>query len=221
VIVAAVAGKLHITVRVAYLAGNLSLVPMVKWESMLVQCCWGPGMRCMAVLALDAKKAGMDLGLRMALHTLRCRPDEFLLTVALLALQLGMATVQREEAGMVEIAHPVSTVMALQAIRTQLRQVFLDENHAAVCSGVTGDTGLQINVFQILAVAAGTGNRLVAVICLMANQTETCSCVIKISAIQLCRQPCGGCVALRACRVKQRPVDLRLVMALSALCGWV
>lgn len=140
----------------------------------------------MAVLALDAKKAGMNLGLCMALHTLRYCSDEFLFLVALLALQLGMATVQREEAGVVEIAHPVSTVMALQAIRTKLRQVFLDECHAAACSGVTGDTALQINVFQILAVATSTGNRLVAIICLVANQTEICSCVIKISAIQLC-----------------------------------
>jgi hypothetical protein len=96
---------------------------------------------------LDTKNAGMDFGLCMTLDTLGRRSGKYLILVTLCALQVSMSTIQREEAGVVEIAHPVNAVMALQAIRAKLREVFFQESYTTVCGDMTGDATLLVDIF--------------------------------------------------------------------------
>jgi hypothetical protein len=78
VIVAAVAGNITVASWVAYLAVTLYLTPMVEGKAMCEQLCWSPGLRCVAVLALQSEETGMDIRLDMADRTFGGCADKIL-----------------------------------------------------------------------------------------------------------------------------------------------
>lgn len=115
VIVAAVAGDYYIVSRMACLAFDLTLTSVVEGEAMSTQLCWDPRLSCVAVLALQTEEPSVYSWFCVALHAFGGRATEYLILVACGAFQIGMATIQREKTGVIEIAHAVSAIMALKA----------------------------------------------------------------------------------------------------------
>ncbi len=90
----------------------------------------GPGLGCVAILALHAEKTSMDRRLGMAAGAGSWRPTEDTVGVAFLAFQGSMSALQREKIIMIEVAEAINAIMAVQACRTKLILVAGDE----VCS---------------------------------------------------------------------------------------
>ena len=90
---ASVTGQLQITPRVADLAGDLTLIPVIQREEMSPQLRRDPCLCEVAILALQSEKPGMDGRLCMALHTFCRRACIPLFGVTLSALKLGVATI--------------------------------------------------------------------------------------------------------------------------------
>ena len=115
VFVATVASVFRVRSAVASLAGDLTLPAVVQREIVHLQACWRPGFCRMAVLALQAEEAGVDVRLSVAIHALRRCAAKDLLLVAILAGDFGMGAIQGENAGVIEIGHAVCAVVAVQA----------------------------------------------------------------------------------------------------------
>ena len=98
----------------------------------------------MAALTLLSKKPGMNLRLVVAGGALAGGSTKNLVEVAIGAVYGGVRALKREEARMIEIAHPVEAIMAGQTIRPKLGLMFY---HKGGCRlGVAGHTKLQIKV---------------------------------------------------------------------------
>ena len=216
-IVAAVAGVLLVIAGVTYLAGNFTPASMIEREGMQAQQRRGPGRGRVTVLALHSKKASMNIRFSMALHTCGWRFSEFKILMAGGALCFGMFPIQEEEIGMVEIAHPVSAIMALEAVGTEFRLVIQHKSCALLSLRVAINTHLQVEICQVFAVTAGAGQGLVLVIFLVSRQAESGGLgMLELLAIQLRRQPGGGRVAFVAPGIEETEMLFWLFMAFHA-----
>lgn len=164
VIVAAVAGNFAVASRVAYLAVTLSLTSMVEEKSMGEQLCWSPGLRCVAVLALQSEETGMDGRLGMAGHTFGGCAKKFLFLVAGYAFQAAVAILEREEPAVIEIAHAVNSIMAIQTIFAELLPVSLKKIYTLLGAGMAGDACSQIEIHPTFQVAIKTDHRLILIV---------------------------------------------------------
>lgn len=219
---ASIAGCLCVAAGVAHLALELYLAAMIQWEAMHQQLSWRPRLCRMAVLALQTEEPGVDFRLGMALHTVGRCARELLLLVAVTACNIGVQTLEREEAGMVEIAHAIGAIVAVQALVAELIAVRLHENRLLLAAGMAVNARLQVNLLQADFVAAQTGHRLVVVILRVSSQTEAEKFfVVEGYALQRCRRPTGGCVALVAGSGENSAMHFWLLVALCALCGCV
>ena len=164
VIVAAVAGNITVASWVAYLAVTLSLTPMVEGKAMGEQLCWSPGLRCVAVLALQSEETGMDSRLGMAGNTFGGCANKFLFLVAAGAFQTAVATIEREEPGVIEIAHAVNSVVAIQTIFAEQLPVSLKKIRTLQAAGVAGDACSQIKIHPTCQMAIKTDHGLILIV---------------------------------------------------------
>lgn len=84
-----------------------------------------PGFCRVAKLALQPEKASVDVRLVVAIHALSRRAAKNLVLVAILAGGFGVGAFQREDAGVIEVGHPVSAIVAVQASRAKFYHVSL------------------------------------------------------------------------------------------------
>ena len=146
----------------------------------------------MAILANQPKDASMDLGLCVTFETFGRRAGEDLVGMAVAASQVGMPTIQDEEAGMIEVLHPVCAIMAVQASWAEVGGMFKHEGRVVLL--VTLSTGSQVKSLQASRVAGDAGDGRSTVIELVLSEVETgIQGMIESHAIQD-----GGDPALRA-----------------------
>jgi hypothetical protein len=220
VIVAAVAGCLSVVPWMAHLALDLNLAAMVEREAMRHQLCWRPGQGCVTVLALQAEETGVDFWLSMALDAFRFCACKFLLQVAGGTFDVSMSTFEWKKTGMIEIAHAVSAIMALQACIAKLFAVPLEETHSLLAAGMAVYAGLQIHNLQTKFMAIKTGHRLVLVVNPVTSQAEAGEfCVFEGFALQRGWHPTGRGMAFAACSWEETLMCFGLHMTLSALPG--
>lgn len=142
----------------------------------------------MAVLAVQSKEAGMNRRFLVAQMAFLRRSFIYLVGVTGGAFDLGVLSLQGEEAGMVEIAHAVSAVMAIQALRAVLVLVFGHE--LRVFLTVTRRAGLRINLVDISVVTPLAVQGLPLIIFCMVDEGKTgLGGMLKRSPIQGGRQP--------------------------------
>ena len=221
-VMAAIAGVFHVCVGMASLAFKRPLVAVIQREIMDRHTGRRPGLFGMAVLALQPEEAGMDFRLGMAFHTQLRRAMKDLIGMALLAFQIRVDPVEREEIGMVKVAHPVDAVVTIQAGRPELRLVLGHEGRFFVALSVTGDTDVQIELPDVALVAV-LAHELVAILfLLMANQAETggLSVIEGLTVPDGGRPACGG-MAVGTVRVKDTLMNLRFRVAIDTSCGCV
>ena len=128
VFVAAVAGVLGIAVGMAHLAVGQALVPVVKRESMVDHPGWRPARGGVTVLTRHAKVSGMNFWFLVAAHAFGWDTAEDLVHVAGFAGYSFMPSIQDEKSVMLEITHPVNSIMAGQAVLPELSLVPLYED---------------------------------------------------------------------------------------------
>lgn len=87
----------------------------------------------MARFAAQPKHTGVDFRLRMALGTQHRGTRKNPVGMACYAFDFGMSSIQREDHCMVEGDHPVGTIMAADAIYTELGLVFIHEKLVCLC----------------------------------------------------------------------------------------
>jgi hypothetical protein len=58
-----------------------------------------------------------------------------------------MATIEREEPGVIEIAHAVNSIVAIQAVSAELLLVFLKKSCSIQAAGMAGDACSQIKIY--------------------------------------------------------------------------
>ena len=156
----------------ANLAVDLALSSMFQWKDVCAQLCWHPGIGGMAVLALDAKEACMDVRLAVALHACGRRSDEFLVLMTLIAIDLCVAAFQREKFGVVEIAHTVDAIVAFQAGAAKLRLVLLHEGRSLLAAGMAIDAYPEIECINFAAMAVPAYKQLSIVITPVVHKAE-------------------------------------------------
>jgi hypothetical protein len=148
VIVTAITGIFRITLGVAQTAFQLALTSVVELEPVNLQQSRRPGLVTVTVLAAQSEETGVQLGLCMALHTFPRCAGEFLVGMALCAIDFCVATIQHEDPGVVKSHHAVYTIVALLAVVSVLHLV-LDHEISPLCiHGVAGDTRLHIELVQ-------------------------------------------------------------------------
>ena len=175
-----------------------------------------PGFCRVAVLALQAKKASVDVRLVVAIHALsRCDAKE-LVVVAILAGDFGMGAFQGEDAGMIEIGHAVGAIMAVQAFRAKLRQVFLQEFCQLAAAGMAGDAGLQVEQLDTACMAGDADQRLSIISYRVPGKAEAAgSGVLEGEPFPTGRHP-GECrMAVSAIRGEHLPVRSWLSVAVG------
>ncbi|OGO33678.1 MAG: hypothetical protein A2W35_07565 [Chloroflexi bacterium RBG_16_57_11] len=127
VFVAAIAGVFDIRNCMAGLTCDLPPLAMVEREGMDLQKSRRPGRVAMALLAFQAEETQVNGWLSMALDT---PGDDALVDASCMTLQAGdldMRAFQWKNCLVVEISHPVPSVMTFQAGLTVLRCVLLHE----------------------------------------------------------------------------------------------
>ena len=127
----------------------------------------------MAVLALQPKETSVDFRLGMAAVAFGWGAFEDSIGMALLAVQGPMSAIQREEVGVVESAHAVSSVVAVQAACPILLLVNLDKFTPILGLRVTFHAFRLHRLVDVLPVATGTGDRNAIPIQGVTNQVKT------------------------------------------------
>ncbi len=211
VVVTTIAGVFHIVFDMAQLAFRIAITAMVQREVMDAQSGRRPGSICVAVLALQSKKAGMNFGLFVACHTFAWRALEFISVMALLALEFFVSAGNDKKVVMIEAVHPVHAVMTIQTGNPKLILVLGHKSGVTRVILVTGDTNLKINIFQITLVAVFAHHGLFIEIHLVKHQAETGSLLVfKRRTFQVCRRPGAGAMAGRAVGVKHASMSFWL-----------
>jgi len=172
VLVASKAGVFGIFARMAFLAGNFTLPAMLEREGVLAQGRWRPGHGSMAVLAFQSKETSMDCRLSVALHALCRRALEDLVLMASGTVDRSVLAVQDKDSLVVESAHAVGPIMALQAIGAKLTLVLLHK--AGLSAGMAIDAGLHIKVVQPAWMAGLASDRIARIIFAMQGQAKSC-----------------------------------------------
>jgi hypothetical protein len=129
----------------------------------------------------------------MTARTLRRRAFLFQIRVAAFTFQVGMLAFQREESLMLERVHPVYPIVALQAIRAELRGVFGHESGVVIV--VALDANLLIKRRRDGAMARRTGDRLALVIGGMFDQAKPIPRMVVKLALHLRGFPTFGGMA--------------------------
>lgn len=172
----------------------------------------------MAILALQAEGARVDLWFGMALDTFgRCIAETWLavwVRMAILAGYFGMFTIQDEVAVMIKVFHPVNAVMAFQAGGAILCLVILHEGLVGV--RVTVNAGLHGGRLAATGAMAGLAIQWISlVVQAMQNQAEGCGGgMIKRLPIQLSLSPVYGGVAGGTILLKHAQVCGRFLVAI-------
>jgi hypothetical protein len=142
-----------------------------------------PRAGCVTVLALKAKETCVNGRLLVALAAFLWSPFENLVRMASRAIDLGMLSIQWEENYMLEIAHPIDAIMAIQTFRAILCQVAHHE--FGIFLGVAVRAGLQVELVYIARVAALAGQRLPLIVFGVVDQSKTgLDCMVKRFAVQ-------------------------------------
>ncbi len=169
VVVTGVAGIFLVRAGVAGLAGRLALVlaAVIEWKCVYAQVGRRPCGGSVAVGALAAEESGMHRRLLVAAGALNRGAFEAPVCMAGATVQ-GMAVFQREERLVVKLVHTVDPVVAIEAGRAVLGQVFGIELRVAL--GVAGAACTLVELLDIQRVAVAAGQRLVIVSVGMMNQ---------------------------------------------------
>jgi len=144
---------------------------MIQGEYMFAQGGRAPGLRGVAVIALQPKDTRMDCRFWVALGAFRWCASIFTIGVAICTLYYGMLSIEREEIGVLEVTQTVDAIMAYQARTTELGDVFAHEGRIMKVMAI--QTGLQVVSFQAIRMAGGTGDRLLGIIGLVQYQAES------------------------------------------------
>jgi hypothetical protein len=128
VLVATKTGIFLVNINVAYLAFQFPALTMIEWKRVLTHLCWRPCIRSVAVLAVQAKKAGVNFRFRMTLYALRWRSPEDLIGMAGFALNLAVLAREGKASRMIEITQTVDAVVTIQAVWPKLIQMVLHKS---------------------------------------------------------------------------------------------
>ena len=172
-VMAAVTGIFYVRIDMAGLAFDRPLATMVQREIMHRHAGRRPGVYGVAVLALHPKEAGVDFWFGMAFHTQLWRAVKDLIRMALFAFQISVSTVEREKTGMIEIAHPVNAIVAIQASRPELSLVLGHKGRLIGALRMAGNTGVQIKLPDVVLMAVFTHELAAIFLLQMAGQAET------------------------------------------------
>lgn len=132
---------------------------VIDQESVRFQFGRGPGGSAVAAFTTGPKDTSMQFRLRMAVQAGPVRLGIGLVGVAVLAVGSGVGAVQQVEAIVIELAHPVSPIVALQAVQAVGIHVFC--HTVVIMVGVAGEavqraihiTALQMAGFAIQRLA--------------------------------------------------------------------
>ena len=208
--VAGVTGVLDIGCGVTGLTGNHPFTTMIQWDCVRFQAGGSPGRGAVAISTLHAKQSGMDGGFRVALSTLGGRPGKFLVNVTGRTFNFCVASLKDEETGMVEVVHPINTVMTIQTVGPILLLVFGHKDGSGLC--MAGSANIEVYRFQAGLVAGGTVENCAGKVCFVMDQAKTLG-VIESGATEGSRGPAAGSVAGVALWVEQSSMNSRLSMA--------
>ena len=129
----AVAGVFAVAGEVAGLASRFSLVPVLYREGVLGQLRGVPAAGFMAIIAGQSEKSKVDFWFSMTILTLHGRSLVKLVDMTGLAFDLQVAPIQVEDSLVVERAHPVYAIMALETAAPQLNLVLKHTNLVIKC----------------------------------------------------------------------------------------
>lgn len=119
---------------------------------------------------------------------------------------------------MVEIAHPVHTIVTFQTGIAELLAVGGQEICVLYIAGVACETGLEVKSVHFASVAGTAGQRLVIVIEPVAGETETSGLLmLKGLAFQDCWFPAFSRMAVNTILRIKTLVHQRLAMAFNAI----
>ncbi len=213
--VATITGVICVNRGMAGLAGDLSLTSVIEGECVALKLRRGPGKRGMAKSTLKTKEACMDLGLSMAAYTFTRYPFPQVVLMTGHTFDLGMAAIQDEKLVMVEIAHPINAIVAIQTGCTELRDMRIHENSILPCVAI--ETNADLELIQAVRMTGRAGDWRVAIICLMSGKAEVrLVSVIELLLIEQGRAPGGGVVAAGAIQGEKPGMSCRLLMAIDA-----
>lgn len=170
VLMAAVAGVFGELRRMASLARKRGVGTVVEREGMAFEEGRAPGLSGVAVLALQAKETGVNLGFGVAGDAGGGRIYEGL-CMAVQAGKGGMNAIQGKEVGMVEVRHAVDAIMAIQTNRPKLLQVGLHEERVVLVVAVQAGLGLEL--IEASRVTGGAAHGLAGVTLAVTSQAET------------------------------------------------
>ena len=170
---------------------------------MIAQLCWRPGLGGVAVLALIAKEPSVDLRFSVTGCALPWRTSKLAIDMAFSAFQPLVRSLQWENAGVVEAAHPVDPVVTVQAGCAILLLVALHKSCACVPCGVAAyairqHTGVGIGLIDcqpchVFAMAGSAGQRFTCLVATVTGQAETAVCqVIEYLSLPLGWLPAQG-----------------------------
>ena len=138
--------------------------------------------------------------------------------------RLLVFALQGEKIGVIEVAHPVCAIMAIQAGGSELSDVFLHEDRLlrlliwSELARMTGDAGLDIELVHAPWMATLAGEWTFVVISRMPRQTETgVRYMIKGLTIQCGRLPRIHTVAGRAVLTKHIAMRIRFSVTACAI----
>lgn len=129
---------------------------------------------------------------------------------------LGMAAIQDKNLVMVEIAHPINTIVAIQTGCTELRDMRIHES--SILARVAIDTNVDLKLTQAVGMTGRAGYWRVFIICLMPGKAEArLVSVIELLLIEQGWAPGGGGVAAGAIQREKTGMSCWFLMAIDAI----
>ena len=171
---ATVTGIVHIAIRVANTAGDLTLFAVIQREAMQAQQGWSPGLGCVTILAFQTKEPGMNGWLGMALDANLWRAREDPIGVTILAADLSVFPLQGEDGFVTKRRHTIDAIMARGAVSPILLLVLEHEVSSLFSLRVAAHTASQIKVLDFPQMTVVAIKRVAIVLLLVANQAKPC-----------------------------------------------
>jgi hypothetical protein len=174
VLVAAIAGVLHVAARVAAATGDLTLPAMIQGEAVHAQESRIPCLGGVAVLAVESKEPGMNSWLSVALNAYigRSGKDSFAMTI--LAGNLGVPPLERKDGCMRKIRHAIDAIVARGAVSPILLLVLEHKSRPLFPLGMATHATTRIETLGITQVAVIARQGAAIIVLLVASQAKTC-----------------------------------------------
>jgi hypothetical protein len=216
-IVAAVACVAGVTLVMANLTFGFPGLAMIEREVVRFEMSRSPGAGCVAVLAREAEETGVKLGFGVATHTFLWCACVYLIDMTSLAFDLGMPVLQRENRVVVEVAHPITTVVAPLACLPVLGLMFEHKGGTVLFSGMAVYAGICIKGDQAALMAVVTVDYIAFEVEPMTHERESgMRLMIERLTLEDRRGPAAGRVAGFACALKHTVMHGGFGMATAA-----